>query len=458
MNENLKLWLDTLDVLKTEIAESDFSELFVCLDKIHKVENGYIYISVPQTLNKIRIEKFYNIRLNEIATLLSNETRKFKFITEEEAKKEIESAQSNPFTTPTQNVTRILSPIYTFKNFEIGESNRFAFLAAMKVAETPEKLYNPLYIFGDVGLGKTHLMTAIGNYILDNNIETNIVYVSSQKFAEEYFLATNSKKSAYSIENFYEKYQNADVLLIDDIQFMENRPSTQEEFFKIFEHLVNQNKQIVITSDKPANELKNTMDRLKSRFNWGLSVDIKVPDKNLRINILKSKLSGLIKDPNDVPFEVLECLAEYFVKNIRDLEGALRSFITYCVCMNVPFTKENMFLALERTLPKDLDTIQPQDYGDIVRKTNDAISQYYNISPKDLVSTTRKQQIAYPRHIAMYILRTKFNLNLKTIGEFYGNRDHASVAHGVGKIESMLKDNNLAKNDIDFLLKNIEKK
>lgn len=457
MNDNLKLWLDTLDIFKNEIDPSDFDELFSGLNEIFKEENNLIYIIVPQALNLFRIESFHSKRLNDILSTISPQLKKFKFITKDEANKQMEEASKNPLVTPTQNNTRNLSPIYTFKNFEVGESNRFAFLSATKVAETPERLYNPLYIFGDVGLGKTHLMTAIGHYILDNKIDTNIVYVSSQKFAEEYFLAT-SKKNGDIFEKFYDKYRNADVLLVDDIQFLENKNSTQEEFFKVFEHLVNLNKQIVITSDKPANDLKNMMPRLKSRFNWGLCVDIKHPDKKLRINILKSKLLTLIKDPNDVPLEVLELIAEYFPNNIRDLEGALRSFITYCVCMNAPFSKENMFISLERLLPKNLDTDSPKESGDIVKKTNEVVSNYYNITTKDLISTSRKQQIAYARHIAMYILRTQFKLPLKTIGENYGNRDHASVAHGVDKIEFMLKDNPLAKSDIEILLKNIKEK
>ena len=267
MEECLELWLKSLEKLKEEIDEDDFNELFAGAE-FYKEANDYIYICIPLDFYKVRIETFYTGKLNEILKEISPKLKKVKFVTKEEIEKEQKEKENNPFTTPStaKTITRSLSPVYTFKNFEVGESNRFAFLSAMKVADTPEKLYNPLYIFGDVGVGKTHLMTAIGHYILDNDINTNVVFVTSQKFAEEYFLATNSKKGANNIEVFYEKYHNADVLLVDDIKFLENRHATQEEFFKLFEHLVSQNKQIVLTSDKPANSLKNVMDRLKSRL------------------------------------------------------------------------------------------------------------------------------------------------------------------------------------------------
>lgn len=460
MDNSLELWSKALSKLKIDykLDDDNFNELFSEAE-FYKEENNYIYIMIPLALHKMRIEKIYTDPLNSCLKELSSDLKKFKFITKEEKEEDEKKKEENPFITPsTTTMTRNLSPIYTFKNFEVGESNRFAFLSAMKVAETPEKLYNPLYIFGDVGVGKTHLMTAIGHYILDNDINTNVVFVTSQKFAEEYFLATKSSKNPNSIENFYAKYHNADVLLVDDIQFLENKQSTQEEFFKLFEHLVSQNKQIVITSDKPANELKNMMDRLKSRFNWGLCVDIKTPDKNLRINILKNKLKSLVKDPNDVSMEILEILAEYFPNNVRDLEGALRSYVTYCICMNEPFTKENIYVALERMLPKDINDISTQKSNDIVEKILDGVCSYYQIAKKDLVSSSRKQQIAYARQIAMYIMRKNYNFPLKSIGENFGNKDHATVAHAVDKIENMLKNNNLAKNDIDFIVKSIEKK
>ena len=459
MEEALALWNKTLDLFKQEISHEDFDELFSDATEVLKEENGYIYVVVPIQFNKYRIETFYSSALNDILKTLTPELKKFKFITKEEAEKEKQKKEENPFVTPVapSGKPRVLSPIYTFKNFEVGESNRAAFLYAMKVAETPQRLYNPLYIFGDVGLGKTHLMTAIGHFILDNNIETNIVYVTSQQFAQDYFLATNSKGQTNGIEVFYNKYHSADVLLVDDIQFLENKIQTQEEFFKLFDSLVNQNKQVVITSDKPANELKNMMERLKSRFNWGLSVNIKSPDKNLRINILKSKLFTLVKDPNDVPLDVLEEIADYFPTNIRDLEGALRTFVTYCVCMNLPFTKENIEIALEGILPKQKNDSKDDKNKNLINIVANEVAKYCQLSIKDLISSSRKQQLAYARHLAMYLLRKEYGVALEEIGDFFGQRDHSSVSHGVDKIDTMLKDNNMAKMDIEHLNKAVEK-
>jgi len=465
MRGPITLWQETLNMLKEEINEDDFNSLFAELTEIYKAEGGYIYIPVARSFDKFRIEKFYVDKLNKLVAKLSDELIKFKFVTKADIEKELEEQSKEPLQTPELSyATRTLSPTFTFNSFEVGESNRFAFIAAMKTAESAEsaeKMYNPLYIFGDVGLGKTHLMSAIGNYILDNKIDSKILYASSQKFAEDYFLATNKKKgsgdSIERIESFYSKYRDVDVLLIDDIQFLQSKKWSQEEFFKVFEHLIGLNKQIVITSDKPANELTDIMPRLRSRFNWGLSVDIKHPDKNLRVNILKSKLSTLIKDPSDVPLEVLDALADYFPNNIRDLEGALRGFVTYCICLNIPFTIENMLIALENTLPKEKDLKNVSSSSKLIEQTKNIVANYYKIAVSDLTSQSRKQKIAYARHVAMFLLRDKFNIQLKTIGEAFGNRDHATVSYGIDKIVFMQQNDPLVKNDIEILLKSIEK-
>lgn len=465
MRGAITLWQETLNMLKEEINEDDFNSLFAELTEIYKAEGGYIYIPVARSFDKFRIEKFYVDKLNKLVAKISDDLVKFKFITSADVEKELEEQSKEPFQTPElSNANRTLSPTYTFNTFEVGESNRFAFISAMKTAESAEsaeKMYNPLYIFGDVGLGKTHLMSAIGNYILDNKIDSKILYVSSQKFAEDYFLATNKKKGSGDtverIEAFYSKYRDVDVLLIDDIQFLQSKKWSQEEFFKVFEHLIGLNKQLVITSDKPANELTDIMPRLRSRFNWGLSVDIKHPDKSLRVNILKSKLSTLIKDPSDVPIEVLETLADFFPNNIRDLEGALRGFVTYCICLNIPFTVENMFVALEKILPNEKDVKYVSSSSKVIDQTKDIIASYFKLSVFDLNSQSRKQKIVYARHIAMFILRDKFKIHLKTIGEAFGNRDHATVSYGIDKILFLQENDPLVKNDIEILLKNIDK-
>jgi chromosomal replication initiator protein len=351
--------------------------------------------------------------------------------------------------------TRPLKAEHTFANFETGESNRFAFISAMKVAETPESLYNPLYIFGDVGLGKTHLMMAIGNYILDNKPNEKIVYTSAQEFTEDYFLATSTKKGRENIESFYHKYRSADVLLVDDIQFLEGKQSTQEEFFKVFEQLHGINKQIIITSDRSANELKNMMARLKSRFNWGLSVDIKSPDHALRVNILRRKLSFLINDPKDVDNEVLELIASLFSKNVRDLEGALRRYVNYCISIGIPFTVENVYVALDGLVTNKEEEKQTNKKS--YDKIKQEVSSYYKISMADLESSSRKQQITYARQMAIYLIKVLINPSLKTIGELFGGRDHATISHSIDKINNLMEANSLVKGDYDLLIKKLNK-
>lgn len=453
MNEGNKLWEQTLEKFIEEQNTNDSSDLLAEVSKVHKFENNLIYLIVPNALAKFRLEKFYSNKLNEIIQSLTSTNVKFKFILEEDAKDE----ETLSITTKDQINKRPLRAEYTFDNFETGESNRFAFISAMKVAETPETLYNPLYIFGDVGLGKTHLMMAIGHYILDNKPDTNVVYTSAQEFTEDYFLATSTKKGRSNIEDFYNKYRSSDVLLVDDIQFLENKHGTQEEFFKVFEYLHGLNKQIVITSDRSANELKNMMLRLKSRFNWGLSVDIKVPDKNLRLNILKRKISFLIEDPKVVPEEVLDLIADKFPNNIRDLEGAVRRYITYCVSLNIPFTIESVYIALERLIP-DKDFPTKKSDSDIKQYNNvkKIVAKYFQMSVSEIESASRKQKIAYARQMAIYLIKELYNPVLKAIWELFGGRDHATISHSIDKIANLLTTNSMVKTDYDVLLKQIQ--
>lgn len=455
MTEVNKLWEQTLEKFIEDQDASDSTELLAEVSQVHKFENNLIYLVVPNALTKFRLEKFYNNTLNQTVQKITNSNIKFKFILQEDIKEE----ESLSITTKDPVNKRPLRAEYTFSNFETGESNRFAFISAMKVAETPETLYNPLYIFGDVGLGKTHLMMAIGHYLLDNKPDINVVYTSAQEFTEDYFLATSTKKGRENIESFYEKYRSADVLLVDDIQFLEGKHGTQEEFFKVFEYLHGLNKQIVITSDRSANELKNMMLRLKSRFNWGLSVDIKVPDKNLRMNILKRKVSFLIEDPKLIPEEVLDVISDLFTNNIRDLEGAIRRYVTYCVSLNIPFTLENVYVALDRLIPaKENESLKTENILKKHDKIKSIVSKYFQITVADMESSSRKQQITYARQMAIYIIKVLHNPVLKTIGESFGGRDHATISHSIDKIANLLENNSMVKTDYEILLKKIEEK
>jgi len=461
MEQYLKLWEQILNVVRQNLDDERFNELFRDYS-VYKFQNNYIYVVVPDVLTKFRIEKFLIKRINqEILPNFTNEKIMFKIITKEEAEEDKKQSEYNKLVNPTKDYTNNLSrrnlrPEYTFSNFVVGESNRFALLSAMKVAEAPGDVYNPLYIFGDVGLGKTHLMMAIGHYILDNNINANVIYTTAQQFTEDYFLATSTKKGRENIEEFYNYYRSADVLLVDDIQFLDGKKSTQEEFFKVFEYLHENNKQIVITSDRSANQLQNMMARLKSRFNWGLNVDIKTPDNDLRINILKTKLKFLLNNPAEVPIEVLEYISNTFPNNVRDLEGVLRRYVTYCVSLNIPFTLENVYVALDSLIPNKENDTQIENNSQI-EYIKQVVCDYFKISTNDLTSTSRKQQVTYARQIAIYLIRDKFNIPLKRIGEFFGNRDHATISHSIDKIKHGIQTNPLIKTDIEILEKKIQK-
>ena len=297
-------------------------------------------------------------------------------------------------------------------------------------------------------------MTAIGHFILDNDINANVIFTTAQQYTEDYFAATNKKnRDCDSLEEFNNFYRSADVLLVDDIQFLKDKVKTQEEFFKLFEYLHEKNKQIVITSDRPATELE-IMDRLKSRFSWGIPVDIRKPNFELRKSILKKKLAFLISDPSCVGDDVLTFIAENFDENVRELEGALRRFVSYCVAFNIPFSLENAKSSLTSIISKEKQTASTSD-SVIIEKVKTVVSTYFNVSVRDIVGSSRKQEIAYVRMVTIYLLRTILNLPLKKIGELLGGRDHATIAHSIDKIANSIETDVSVKQDIDILRQKI---
>lgn len=457
--EGLKYLNSVLKDLAEEMTESelnDFRERLGDNPKVLKCENDHIYVVVKDALAKLLLEKFNSRRMNELLEEESGKKINFKFLTENNARKgERENKSFFPGLDKTslERSMRKLRSEFTFDNFVVGESNRFAFLTSMKVAESPYSILNPLYIFGDVGLGKTHLMMAIGHYILDKNMKTNVVYTSAQQFVEDFFVYT--KKDPGNIEFFYNKYRSADVLLVDDIQFLESKPKTQEEFFKVFDYLHENNKQIIVTSDRKASEL-NIMSRLKSRFSWGMAVDIKTPDRKLRINILKRKLEYMLTDPNEVPEESLEMIADWFTDNIRELEGALRRFVMYCVSMGVDFSPENARSILESIAPAQEGKNMPEEIS-IIKKVKDEVCGYFKLNVADLISKSRKPNIVYARNLCFFLIRKKADVSLKKIGESFGNKDHTSVSYGIDKISEALSNDSQVKKDVFNIQNKLEK-
>ncbi len=446
--------------LKEKFIPAQYNTIFNEITQIYKVQGGNIYLVVANSLEKFRLEKIYLNQMNEILNTFTTEPMQFKFITASDANKEKEKNNTIGLTNVDASEKavkeRVLRPEYTFDNFVTGEANREAFTFSVKVAESPHVTINPFYIFGDVGLGKTHLMMAIGHYILDNNLNTKIIYTTAQQFVEDYFKSKNKNQKSTTISDYFDTYyRSADVLLVDDIQYLADRQGSQDEFFKLFEYLFENNKQIIVTSDRKASEL-NIMDRLKSRFTWGMQVDIRKPNQDLRKAILKRKLATLIANVDDVSNDALDYIATNFEENVRELEGALRRFVNYCVAFNIDYTLENAKLALESIISSNKNTSEEMSSNQ-VEKVKSIISSYFNIPVKELSGSSRKQEIVYARSVTIYLLRTIYNIGLKKIGEYLGNRDHSTIAHAIDKIEDGIKTDEFISQDVRNLIDKLNK-
>ena len=339
-----------------------------------------------------------------------------------------------------------LNPKYTFENFVVGNANRFAHAAALAVAESPAEAYNPLFIYGGVGLGKTHLMQAIGHFIHQNDPSKRILYMTSESFTNELISAIQQKKTF----EFREKIRKVDVLMVDDIQFIAGRESTQQEFFNTFNELHNDNKQIVLTSDKPPKDIQRLEERLCSRFEWGLVADIQRPDIDTRVAILREKT---MQENIDVPDDVLQLIAGKIDSNIRELEGCLTRLVAYSSLVKEPITTE----LCEQALKEIFDQRRhKQITAELIMQT---VSDYYGLTLNDLIGPTRKREITVPRQIAMYLTRELTGMSLPQIGSVFGGRDHTTVMHSCKTVEAgMDGESNLSMvvNDIKRLVKNAQ--
>jgi chromosomal replication initiator protein len=449
MNIYDQLWHKILSDLEQTFNEETYADVFEPIKSTHKYQNGYIYVVVDNEFIKNRINRLHLTKINELALKYHTEKVRFKFVTAaelvpEEKLNRLEENLTLKYRPSNLNAT------YTFDNFVVGKSNMFAFRMAMKVADQPGAVANPLYIFGDVGLGKTHLMQAIGNYALEEDINQKVLYVKADGFIEDFANLLKRQK----MDDFNAKYRDIDILLVDDIQIMGGASKTQMEFFKLFDYLYQQNKQIVITSDKPASDLKNIMTRLTSRFEVGLSVDIQIPDLEHRIEILKRKLSTESSDINDIPNRVLEFIASSFVTNIRELEGALKRVLFYCLTNNLDLTIESANEALEPLLrtKRKSDSLNENNYDRI----QSIVSDFYGISIEDLIGKKRHSRFILPRHIAMFLIKSKYNIPYKTIGTLFGDRDHSTVLAACEKIENELKQDLSLKMAVETINKKID--
>jgi len=440
MNSQLSiLWSKTLDLLKLELTEISFNTWIKTIEPVSMSSNS-IVLCVPAEFNKGILESRYSTLIKNAIKQISSKEYEINFVLPNQ---ENIANHSSPVESPSEEATlSILNPKYTFDTFVIGNGNRLAHAAAVAVAESPAKAYNPLFLYGGVGLGKTHLMHAIGHYILSQNSSTRVLYVSSEKFTNELINAIKDDRN----EEFRLKYRNIDVLLIDDIQFIAGKERTQEEFFHTFNALYDANKQIIISSDKPPKEITTLEDRLRSRFEWGLIADIQAPDLETRIAILRKKaqLENLI-----IPDDVIVFIADNIVSNIRELEGALNRIVAYSSLTESPLSVELATEALKEIISaNNTKTINSHTIID-------AVSRYFDIKPEEFRSKKRNREVAYPRQIAMFLCRELTDLSLPKIGDEFGGRDHTTVMHAFEKISEEIKTNPETYRTVEELKRNI---
>ena len=449
MDTNLKqLWEKTLNIIKSEMSEVSFNTWIKSCEPL-SVSQDTIKISVPNSFTKDILEKRYtDLVANSIQTF-TNKKYKIEFIISSEIQNEDEIASTKEDLRKNKEslivndeMSTTLNPKYTFNSFVIGNSNRFAHAASLAVAESPAKAYNPLFIYGGVGLGKTHLMHAIGHYILQNNPNCKVEYVSSEKFTNELINSIKDDKT----QEFRNKYRSVDILLIDDIQFIGGKESTQEEFFHTFNELHGANKQIILSSDRPPKEIATLEDRLRSRFEWGLIADIQAPDFETRMAILKKKVDV---ENLTVPNEVMVYVATKIKSNIRELEGALIRIVAYSSLTNKAITVDLATEALKDIISKK------QGKNITISIIQDVVSSYFNLRIEELTSQRRTRNIAYPRQIAMYLSRKLTDMSLPKIGEEFGGRDHTTVIHAYEKISDNLNSDESLQHTIEDLTKKL---
>lgn len=446
-----KKWDEILEYLKIEysISEVSFKTWLLPL-KVYDVKDNLITILIedekigPPSMNVIRNK--YEIPLKvAIAEILDHDyDLEFILASQSDIGKE-KKAQAAVNNSPNQSgyVTN-LNPRYTFDTFVVGANNNLAHAASLAVAESPAEIYNPLFIYGGVGLGKTHLMHSIAHYILDQNPKSKVLYVTSEKFTNELIESIRNENTTPT--EFREKYRNIDVLLIDDIQFIIGKESTQEEFFHTFNTLHSAGKQIILSSDKPPKDMETLEERFRSRFEWGLITDIQPPDYETRMAILKKNAEIYHKEIDN---EVLKYIAENIKSNIRELEGAFNKIIAFSklnkVDINLAYAEEALKDVIYPDKPKE---ITPSLIIDIV-------SEHFGVNPEDITSKKRNSEFVLPRQVVMYLCRELTDTSLTNIGRLLGKKDHTTVIHGINKITEEINTNENLKNNIEVIKKKI---
>ncbi len=462
-NFDKKKWRDILSVISSNVTEPTYNTWFKPLAPLYIDEDaGVLYFASTKEMVINVLDMRYMPIFEESAESVLGKKYKVnvKLMTQEEIDKATSQApaakKTNPQINKSTNTSNedfreeyYLNPRYTFDNFIVGSNNNYAHAVSMAVAQSPATVYNPLFIYGGSGLGKTHLMYAIGNYILDNDQDAKVLYVSSEMFTSELIKAMQDPNNrTRKLDSFKNKYRNVDVLLIDDIQFLEGKEATQNEFFHTFNQLYEFNKQIVISSDRHPSKLMDLDERLRSRFAWNIVADVQPPDFETRVAILRSKAEHEnIEIDNDM-LEVINLIAEKVKFNIRDLESALTRIVSYASFLNKKITVR---LAIE-TLT---DIFSARDYDISCEAIKKAVCKHWGIKIADIESSKRKREFSFPRQVAMYLCREMTDLSLPQIGKYFGGRDHTTVMHAYDKIEKEIKENELFATEISNLRNDI---
>ena len=449
------LWSNFLSQIKEEMTSLSFNTWF-SETELYKLEDGKAYIIVPMPIHKKHLMDNFSTLIVDKITSITGSNYELELLLREEIDKIIPKKEESTVVVEEKNSLSLkpqsnLKNKYTFDNFIVGNSNKFAHAAALSVAENPGNMYNPLFIYGNSGLGKTHLMHAIGNYIIENSNKT-VLYVTSDNFIQDFI--SMSKKDEHGsnfnyVDFFKNKYRNIDVLIIDDIQFLGGATQTQQEFFHTFNNLYNDSKQIIVSSDRSPGDLKQLEERLRTRFSWGLTVNIYPPDFELRKEILKKKIvAGNFE--KEIPDDVIEYIASNIGTDVRQLEGSITRLIAYSAMMGG--SEITLDLAIEAL--KDFISKGISEKND-VHRIQKIVSEYFQISVEDIRSKKRSSNISFPRQIAMYLCRVMTSESFPKIGIEFGGKDHSTVMHSVEKIETEIKQNKDLANIIEKLKKDI---
>ncbi len=449
MDSIKKKWDEIKETVRKEYELTDVSyDTWIKPLSFYDVEDNVVIIMIPSdqahALNYIssKYKNFFKVIVSE----MMNHTYDISFILEKETmEKDKKSESAVKISNHVNYENANLNPKYKFDTFVVGSNNKLAHSAALAAAESPGEVYNPLYIYGEAGLGKTHLMHSIGHFILERNPEIKVLYVTSENFTNEVISCIRSG-DAIKMNNMREKYRTVDILMIDDIQFIIGKESTQEEFFHTFNTLHSAGKQIILSSDKPPKDMETLEERLRSRFEWGLIADIQPPDYETRMAILQKNAENYNKEIDN---EVLQYIAENVKSNIRELEGALNKIMAFSKLNKVDINLEYAEEALK-------DVIYPNKKKEITPSLIiEVVAEHFGISPEDIASRKRTAELVQPRQIVMYLCRQLTESSLQNIAKTIGKKDHTTVLHGIEKITEKMENDEELKNKIDIIRKKI---